>query len=140
MTIGPTTLARVATTTTTTTTRDTERRRWARSMTPAKFATTTTTTRARVRARAAFDAQHVTDLANAFDAVNLDLTLSDAEEALGKAAFASLSVASTIFAGKVRRRETTVLTWECFGCHGLRVTALTSAHVSLSEMQNERRR
>lgn len=43
------------------------------------------------------------DLANAFDAVNLDVTLSDAEEALGKAAFASLSVASTIFAGKVRR-------------------------------------
>lgn len=62
-----------------------------------------TTTRARVRTRAAFDAQHVMDLANAFDAVNLDVTLSDAEEALGKAAFASLSVASTIFAGKVRR-------------------------------------
>lgn len=63
----------------------------------------TPATRARVRTRAAFEAQHVMDLANAFDAVNLDVTLSDAEEALGKAAFASLSVASTIFAGKVRR-------------------------------------
>ena len=98
-TVSPT-LARVATTRVT---RSMERRQWSRStkMTPAT--TTKPTTRARVRARAAFDAQHVMDLANAFDAVNLDVTLSDAEEALGKAAFASLSVASTIFAGKVRR-------------------------------------
>lgn len=104
MTLGSTTLARVATTRVT---RCADGRRWSRS-TPTTTPTTpaaaaTPTTRVRVRTRAAFDAQHVMDLANAFDAVNLDVTLSDAEEALGKAAFASLSVASTIFAGKVRR-------------------------------------
>ena len=43
------------------------------------------------------------ELASAFDAVNMDITLSGAEEALGKCAFASLALASGVFASKVRR-------------------------------------
>ena len=66
--------------------------------------------RARYRARAGVKtrAQGVVELASALDAVNLDLALSDAEEFLGKGAFAALSAASLAFGGKVRvdvRRE-----------------------------------
>ena len=41
------------------------------------------------------------------DVVPSELALSDAEEALGKCAFAALSASSAAFAGKVRTRATT---------------------------------
>ena len=47
------------------------------------------------------------DLAALVDVVPSDLALSDAEEALGKCAFAALSASSAAFAGKVRTRATT---------------------------------
>ena len=56
------------------------------------------------RAGARTRAQGAVELASALDAVNLDLALSDAEEILGKGAFAALSLASLAFGGKVRAR------------------------------------
>jgi len=57
----------------------------------------------RARAGRANAAHEMVELASAFDAVNMDITLSGAEEALGKCAFASLALASGVFASKVRR-------------------------------------
>lgn len=70
--------------------------------------------RARGRGRAgtrASAAHHVVELASAFDAVNVDITLSGAEEALGKCAFASLALASGVFASKVRRARQFSSVW-----------------------------
>ena len=57
----------------------------------------------RARVGRANAAHEMVELASAFDAVNMDITLSGAEEALGKCAFASLALASGVFASKVRR-------------------------------------
>lgn len=62
--------------------------------------------RSLARTRVGVDPQHAFEVAtSAFDAVNLDLSLSEAEEALGKSAFAALSVAGGVFGGKVRARR-----------------------------------
>ena len=60
--------------------------------------------RGATRARAT---RELLDLAALVDVVPSDLALSDAEEALGKCAFAALSASSAAFAGKVRTRATT---------------------------------
>lgn len=72
-----------------------------RAASRASRASSSSSRRARVgRANAAHE---MVELASAFDAVNMDITLSGAEEALGKCAFASLALASGVFASKVRR-------------------------------------
>ncbi len=61
--------------------------------------------RSLARTRVGVDPQHAFEVAtSALDAVNLDLSLSGAEEALGKGAFGALSLASGVFGGKVRER------------------------------------
>ena len=57
--------------------------------------------RSLARTRVGVDPQHAFEVAtSALDAVNLDLSLSGAEEALGKGAFGALSLASGVFGGK----------------------------------------
>ena len=63
-----------------------------------------TAARSATRARAT---RELLDLAALVDVVPSDLALSDAEETLGKCAFAALSASSAAFAGKVRTRATT---------------------------------
>ena len=61
--------------------------------------------RSLARTRVGVDPRHAFEVAtSALDAVNLDLSLSGAEEALGKGAFGALSLASGVFGGKVRER------------------------------------